>query len=63
MVGVEKREDRPVLLEKIGEESFGFLLHRAPQTGELREVALALLVEGGDIAHVQPLAAELAGQP
>ena len=63
MVGIDEREHGAVLLEEVGEEALGFFLHITAQGDERREVSLTLLVERGDVAHVQPLAAELTGQP
>ena len=63
MVSVDERKHGAVLLEQVGEESLGFLLHGTAERYEGRKVALALLIKRGDVAHVQPLAAELTGQP
>ena len=47
------------ILEKVGEEALGLLLHGASERDEGREVPLALLIKRSDVAHVQPLATEL----
>ena len=45
VVGVENVKHRAVVLEQVGEEPDRFLVHRAAQIPERREVPLALLVE------------------
>ena len=52
MVSVDERKHGAILLEQIGEESLGFLLHGAAERYESREVALALLIKRSDVAHV-----------
>ena len=63
MVGVNQRKHPPILLEEVREETLGLLLHGAAHRYEGREVSLALLIQRRDIADMQPLATELAGQP
>ena len=62
VVGVEDVEHRAVALEEVGEEPDRFLVHRAAEADEGREVPLALLVERVEVVDVQPLAGELGRQ-
>ena len=62
VIRIQQREHAAVFLEEVDEETHGFLLHVAAQTEEGGEVSLALFIERPDIAHMQPLAAELRGQ-
>ncbi len=62
VIRIEQREDAAVVLNEVDEEAGDFLLHVVAEIEEGGEVAFALFIERGDIAHMQPLAAELGGE-
>ena len=62
VVRVDQFEHRAVAGEQVGEEPDGLLVQVGADLGEGREVPLALLVVGVEVADLQPLAGELGGQ-
>ena len=63
VIRIEDVQHRAVVLEQVGEETNRLLVHRAAQTGEGWEMAVALLAQFIEVVNVQPGAGELRREP
>ena len=62
MVALDELQHRPVIAKQVDEEPDRLLVKVGTDLGERREMALALLVVGVEVADLEPLACELGGQ-